>query len=214
MIIENLLLNPIVISTLTCEHDIIKQKHLNTLLNTSFNNNNPDTGGVYVSSNRNLLNLENLSEIKNDFIQAAKIYTLQVLKINNEFKMTNSWLTKNEKGSKHHAHSHPNTLFSAVTYFDADLLDDSFSQLEWDLPGLKNNFKEFNFTFNILEWINVNCLSWSVIPRKNQIIIFPGSVLHHSRVNLSEKPRYCLGANFFISGTVGCDEDINKIVLN
>ena len=214
MITETLLLNPIVMSKITYEHDIIKQNHLDTLLNLSFMDNVIETGGVFVSNNKNILEDENLSEIKKDFMLAAKQYTLDVLRINNEFKMTNSWLTKNEKGAKHHDHTHPNVIFSAVTYFSDDLSNDSFDEILWYLPGLSNNFKNFTFEYEILEWNNYNSQTWKFRPNKNEIIIFPGSLLHGSNPNLSEKPRYCVGANFFVTGIVGSDLEINKVIIN
>jgi hypothetical protein len=214
MIAETLILNPIIMAKIICEHDIIKQNHLDTLINLPYMDNNIASGGVFVSKSKNILESEKLSEIKKDFMLAAKKYTSDVLRINNEFKMTNSWLTKNEKGLKHHDHIHPNVIFSAVTYFYDDLSNDSFDEIVWQLPGLWNNFKNFNFNYEIVEWNAYNSQMWNIRPNKNEIFIFPGCITHGSNPNLSEKPRYCIGANFFVTGIVGSDDGIDKVIIN
>ena len=44
MITETLLLNPIIMAKIICDHDIIKQNHLDTLINLPFMDNNIETG--------------------------------------------------------------------------------------------------------------------------------------------------------------------------
>ena len=157
------------------------------------------------------MDIENLSEIKDVFLQAAKIYTSEVLCIKNEFEMTNSWMTKNKTNSGHPFHHHPNVLFTIVTYFYDDLSYDSFDKIIWELPGLKNNFKRFQFEYDISQFNFINSKSWEVRPKTNEIFIFPGHIYHRTDFNHSEKTRYCLGANFFVTGTIGSELDVNKL---
>jgi len=222
MLVDNIFFSPIVISKFTYEHDIIKQNHLDTLLNLPnlpfrkieddyTKEHVPDEMLAHISVNKNILDIENLSEIKDVILQAAKIYTSDVLCIRNEFLMTNSWLTKNKTNSRHPFHHHSNILFSVVTYFYDDLSYDSFDKIIWELPGLKNNFECFQFEYDISQFNSINSKSWEVRPKTNEIFIFPGHIYHSTDFNHSEKTRYCLGANFFVTGTIGCEQDTTQL---
>ena len=43
-----------------------------------------------------------------------------VLQIEDDFTMSQSWTTINNKGDSHHEHNHPNTILSCVYYAQAD----------------------------------------------------------------------------------------------
>lgn len=94
-------------------------KKQNTELLNNFNfetfekvNNEPTA--MEVSKNKKILNkfIDLKSQINNVFKLALK----SVLKIQNDFVMTSSWLTKSEKNQFSDFHVHTNCVFSGVYY--------------------------------------------------------------------------------------------------
>ena len=47
-----------------------------------------------------------LNRVKELFSHHINLYTKDILKIDNDIKITNSWLTINKPGSSHHPHKH------------------------------------------------------------------------------------------------------------
>ena len=47
-------------------------------------------------------------------------YIENIVEIKNKFVMTQSWSTITKKGESHHAHNHPNSMFSLVFYVSSE----------------------------------------------------------------------------------------------
>lgn len=192
--------------------DIVNKNNLSTL-----NNLDMESSGIsntlQISKNEHILELIELGNIKNIINSCSKIFTKDVLGINENFKMTHSWLTKNVKGSKHHSHSHAGLMFSSVTYFDSDLSDEELSPIHFYLPGLKNMFRDMFFSFDINTYNNLNSSTWTIYPKKNQVIFFPAHLHHETDVNENEKTRYCLASNYFINDIVNSKVSKHKFNL-
>lgn len=196
---ELIQLNPIPIMVLDVDN-LFTQQEINTLINLNFIL-HPQSE-TQVSNNQNILLNKDLQNIKNKFDEAIKKYT-EILSIENKFTMVHSWLTKNEPNSAHPVHNHPNVMLSLVSYFNKNNVEQEFSGLTIMGSGLKNTFYDLNFTMNIKSWNNINSQAWTIIPKTNQIIVFPSYLTHSSVPNDSSETRYCLASNYFVDGKIG-----------
>jgi hypothetical protein len=174
-------------------------------------------GFPLISKSYNIFAFKELFNLKNKFDKALKLYVEKVLHTPTlQFKNTGSWLTKNTKETSHHPHGHSNTMLSVVTYFDDDICMDK------ELPGivflshkLSSVFPFFKFNFKdveVSEWNLFNYETYTIKPKYNDVIIFPGHLRHTSEINHTDS-RYCIGANYFITGEIGNDEGMNKVTL-
>ena len=161
--------------------------------------------GVFVSKNLSLLELKPFSSIKKFIIKKAEEYMKNVLEINNEIYITQSWSTINTKGSSHELHQHPNTFLSLVYYVQCKSGSLIF---KLDTTSLKECF---NFQFNINKYNIYNSQSWELPVRTWDMVFFPGHIHHGSTPNTSPTPRLLIGANFFIKGRLGQKHAVDLI---
>lgn len=164
----------------------------------------------YLSNSYSLFNCNELSALKDKFDEAIKIYTQQVLQTSElNFRLVGSWFTKNTLNTAHCVHFHPNAMLSAVTYFDDEVsIDDYIRGIIFKQNKFHNLFPDFKFSFENLTpsaWNLYNYEEYTIRPKHNDIIIFPSHLRHCSETNIT-KSRFCIGANYFITGTV-CGSD-------
>jgi uncharacterized protein (TIGR02466 family) len=120
------------------------------------------------------------------------------------FQLTQSWITCKEPGEQHGPHYHPNSMLSAVFYFQQP--DNTYSPLTFHRPEiisqLMNTFapaySEEKLTTAEFAWNQ-----WSIPPQKNSLIIFPSWINHSVPVNTSDKPRMSLAMNGIPTGVFG-----------
>ena len=129
-----------------------------------------------------------------------------IAQVKNEFTMTQSWATITRKSESHHHHDHPNTIFSAVYYAQAEggLLEFSFK------PRIREGY---NFTYKIKDWNSFNSVTWRIEVKTGDIVIFPGWISHGTTENDVDVDRIVIGANFFVKGTIGTNEGVDLIEL-
>jgi hypothetical protein len=152
---------------------------------------------VQVSKSQNILNdYIELKNVRKQINHYAGKFIDELISVDNEFDIVQSWISKTLPGINHHSHHHKGALFSLVYYAQADN-----STLTFDT---KENFltKGFNFDYNIKEQNYFNSLEVTFKPKTGDIIIFPGYI-EHCAENLDNKEKYILGANYFIRGNVG-----------
>ena len=159
-----------------------------------------------LSVDRLVLNNKNMKRVR-EFVNDRMInYIDEVAQVKNEFTMTQSWATITRKSESHHHHDHPNTIFSAVYYAQAEggLLEFSFK------PRIREGY---NFTYEIKDWNSFNSVTWRVEVKTGDIVIFPGWISHGTTENDVEVDRIVIGANFFVKGTIGTNEGVDLIEL-
>ena len=159
-------------------------------------------GSTLISKNDHILNNDKYGLIRKTIDETVSEYLKNILNVDNNFKMTHSWVTKNIEGAQHKKHNHPNVMLSTVCYFNEDLKDDDFAPIIFYGDGIKNVFTNFQFKLDINNENIYNSSAWSVTPKLNQIIIFPAHMEHSSIINTSKRARYCLGTNYFLDGQV------------
>ena len=150
------------------------------------------------SHNVTILDLPGLEKLKEFCQNAINEYATSVCKVSDEFYITNSWTTNNSTGTAHHSHSHPNSIFSGVFYFQASL-DASPMTVHYKSPI----FKDFALEYHYTGYSMFNSNDWSFPVKTGTLIIFPSWLQHGSSENLSTDPRRLIGFNSFVRGKFG-----------
>ena len=168
---------------------------------------NHQNGNTQITENNQVLDTHILSNFENYLMSVANNYATDVLGINNKIVLTHSWMTKNSKGNSHNRHSHPNILFSMVYY-----LQSKSGQLVFDIE--KSILQQtFNFDYQIKDYNVFNSKSWSIDVLTNDIVLFPGDMIHSTTPNRHDEDRIVLGLNFFAKGVFGLDDNYGKLEL-
>ncbi len=143
--------------------------------------------------------LESYPNTKKMIDDNFKLYVNDVHKIDTSdinFFICRSWIVKHAWADFGQEHYHANSIFSGVLYLKVD--DDS-GQIVF------HKQREFSkaFDFNIKDWNKYNCLSWSILPKVGDLLIFPSTLNHSITTSLSPNLRYVLSFNYFFRGNVG-----------
>jgi len=161
-------------------------------------------GNNFITNDRHILDIPELSNLKATLTKYLNAYTEDVLQISNKFEITNSWATRNPTGTYHTAHMHGNSIFSGIYYVDVESGD---LELSFD-PSYSKNFK---FEYKIKEFNLFNSTRWTVTPRAGLIVIFPSWITHGVSINQHAADRRMIGFNSFVCGQLGCDEDVDNL---
>jgi uncharacterized protein (TIGR02466 family) len=159
--------------------------------------------GNYLSEDVHVLEKYQLHRIKSLCDRYVYNYTYNILGITDKFQMFRSWLSMNEKGTKHDAHYHRNTMISCILYFDENLSEEVMDPINFGQDGLDQIFKTFQFEFNTRERNQYNNNILTIYPKTNTLLIFPGWLRHEVPEATSITKRYCLGTNYFFTGETG-----------
>lgn len=164
-------------------------------------------GNNYISKNRQLLDLPEFKDLKSSLQNALDHYVHDILKINNDFHITDSWSTRNPQNTFHAEHFHANSIFSGVLYVD---VADGELELLFE-PAFS---KKFQFEYNIKEYNFLNSKSWRLGLKPDMLVIFPSWVSHRVSPNLQAIDRRIIGFNSFTSGTFGSDVTVDNLSIN
>ena len=136
-------------------------------------------------------------------------YAHHVLGIKEEhnFHITQSWFNVNKKGTSHHSHTHPNSIFSGIFFVDGDdscpVVFHNSKDVEFGLP-LKFSFKEYSL---------INSSTFSLRNDKNTLLIFPSTLRHSVDKNESDIDRISLSFNTFVNGSIGSTLQKTRLIL-
>lgn len=162
----------------------------------------------FISHNLYIFEEPELESVKKAVQEALDIYAREVMGISQKLYVTQSWALKNDPNVGMHGHTHSNSIISGSLYYTdlpepvAAMIFDrhtAYQQLEIRPDAERNNL--YNTPANI------------VIPKKNEVILFPSSLQHNVQINTSTKPRYSIAFNTFIKGTLGDQKDVSELVL-
>ena len=167
------------------------------------NNNN----GTKLTKRVDILENPNLYNLKNYLLKIANDYVSDVLSINQEILLTHSWMTKNSTNNFHDKHTHPNVFFSLIYYLDCKSGDLIFYNQKSAIQ------QAFNFDFQIKKYNLFNSPTCTVRTRTDDIIIFPGDMIHGTSPNEGKDDRIVLALNFFVKGVFGVNDNYLKINL-
>jgi len=166
-------------------------------------------------SNRNfkskdtyLLSHEQFKNIKNFIYESLNKFTKNILVSDQRLVVTQCWLNKNPKGSKHHEHVHPNSIISGVFYFKQDPKLPPISFSKSIQHAMKLDPKKYN---------NLNSETFLLPCTDGELILFPSNLKHSVPINMGDEPRISMSFNTFSIDTLGSEDslthlDIRKIM--
>ena len=158
--------------------------------------------GNFKSKNTYLLNQEQFKNIKNFIYESLNKFTKNILVSDQRLVVTQCWLNKNPKGSKHHEHVHPNSIISGVFYFKQDpkLPPISFSKSIQN--AMKLDPKKYN---------NLNSETFLLPCTDGELILFPSNLKHSVPVNMGDEPRISMSFNTFSIDTLGSEDSLTHL---
>ena len=156
-----------------------------------------------ISTDRNLLNKNNLNSLKEKINFHVDLYTKKYLNVkgfnvrpdlkdNVIFYLQESWCVKHKPHDYSHTHYHKGSLISGVYYIDVP-------KNSGDLV-----FQKTGSYVNIFpSAINIECNDDDVKVinvKEGDIYLFPSHLMHKVNKNLSNNDRYCLSFDYFVKG--------------
>ena len=157
--------------------------------------------GFFLSDSYEILKDVKLKKIKNCINNTFEDYKTNILEIENNFYISQSWTTINKNQGFHGAHTHKNTLFSCVLYLQAN---DSAINFYLNNSAIQNHF---NFSYKVKNYNECNSTSWRLPVKTGDLVIFPGHLKHSSEENKNNEDRIIVGANYFIKDEIGNKAD-------
>lgn len=175
----------------------------------------PANNGDY-TENKFVLDLPELANLRRDIQFNIDYFAHEVLDCddNIQFEIQNSWINRHSQTDFAGSHRHNNSILSGVYYIDVES-DSGAIIFEKDRShyNLWTDTIEIGFNYQRhgdQNKLNVyNSDAWGVVPRKNELVIFPSLCYHSVQENKNSKQRYSLAFNVFPRGTFG--DSINTL---
>jgi len=157
----------------------------------SVNHSKTDNASSHVSTDKDVLNDNRMSEIKSFINQSIFKYKNDIMKVksNCELYITESWIVYLNNGESVHQHNHPNSIISGVFYCnDAEItFINEKRQIIW---------------FDESEYNEFNSNEHKMKLKQGDLILFPSTLSHCVRPIEQEKTRMSLSFNTFVKGIV------------
>ena len=172
-------------------------KHINTLdwIEQKAN-------GNFKSKDTYLLSHEQFKNIKNFIYESLNKFTKNILVSDQRLVVTQCWLNKNPKGSKHHEHVHPNSIISGVFYFKQDPKLPPISFSKSIQSAMKLDPKKYN---------NLNSETFLLPCTDGELILFPSNLKHSVPINMGDEPRISMSFNTFSIDTLGSEDSLTHL---
>ena len=151
--------------------------------------------GNEISTSQWLLEKTELAQLKTDLMDHINIYLNEIMQVDAELYMTNSWLNVTANQRQHSLHNHNNSILSGVFYINVSDSQPSISFNRMDPP--------FFLHMKARQYTMFNSMEWNIPVEDNGIIIFPSNCFHFVKPNLTGNQRISIAFNTFIRGTVG-----------
>ena len=158
--------------------------------------------GNFKSKDTYLLDHEQFKNIKNFIYESLNKFTKEVLMSDQRLVVTQCWLNKNPKGSKHHEHVHPNSIISGVFYFKQDPKLPPISFSKSIQHAMKLDPKKYN---------NLNSETFLLPCTDGELILFPSNLKHSVPINMGDEPRISMSFNTFSIDTLGSENSLTHL---
>lgn len=165
-----------------------------------------NTGYNFTSANSYILSDKIFSKLAKKINTYVNHYAFDILKFKKTVKpyITQSWANFTPRDTHHHLHNHGNSLFSGVYY-----LTDDPSPIHFFRPQpLFNSFMPQVEKYTIL-----NCESYTVPPKKGDLLLFPSGLSHKVAKNSHDEERISIAFNVFFKGTIGDNKQKTELIL-
>ena len=159
----------------------------------------PDSNNAYASRNRRVL--EAYPDTKKILLDKFITIASNTLNYDCDFQIATSWITKVKPGGFSHRHSHRNSFYSGVYYFEDGYSLDS-GNIKFTSPI--NNLSDYSInTSNQRKGSILSAKKWSIPPEKKKLLLFP-SYLEHTVLKNNEKfDRHSIAFNIVPTGKYG-----------
>ena len=158
--------------------------------------------GNFKSKDTYLLKHEQFKNIRNFIYEAINKFTKNISQSDQRLVVTQSWMNKNPKGSKHHEHVHPNSIISGVFYFKQDPKLPPISFSKSIQSAIKLDPKKYN---------NLNSETFLLPCTDGELILFPSNLKHSVPINMSEEFRISMSFNTFSIDTLGSTDSLTHL---
>ena len=197
---------PTLLAIIEVKEDVSKLKEISSEF--KFPSNSQDPSAQRHLRSESLAILDHFPEESKILLKHFNKFKNEILRLETtDFAITTSWATKTLPLSNSEFHNHKNCLYSAVFYYD-------------DVPGGEIEFQSTQgFSSNIsvndpTEWNMYNSYSFRFRPEKNNLIIFPSTLIHRISTNYSKEVRYSLAFNLFPIGQFGIHDSSVNLTSN
>ena len=135
-----------------------------------------------------------LENLKKDLEEHIDTYVKEIMKVDYEVYITNSYKNVTKPGDQHIVHNHSNSIISGCLYLRSSYIQPTISFTRGNFPYL--------LAFEPKEFTPFNALEWTIPVEDNNIIIFPSTMNHYVKPNNSNKERLSLAFNTFVRGNI------------
>ena len=184
----------------------LNSKELHFVSNIEYKNRNKEND-VFVSKSHNILSDKSLNRIKIFLDERIDFFIKNILEIDNQVKLTQSWIAKTLPHSNHHSHCHKGAFLSCVFYVNCK---SGHFVINEHKSALQNGY---NFDYNIIQFNAFNSEMYYREVKTNDLIIFPGHLTHETKVNESNEDRIVIGANYFLKDKIGVEKNITFLKI-
>lgn len=150
--------------------------------------------GNHTSHAPYFLNEPGLEDLKKDLQEHVMTYVREIMKVDYDVYITNSWKNLTKPGDQHMIHNHTNSILSACLYIRSSYIQPTISFTRGSCPYL--------LAFEATEYNPFNALEWTIPVEDNNIIIFPSALHHYVKPNTSNRERLSLAFNTFVRGNI------------
>ena len=138
-------------------------------------------------------------ELGIEIIKIFQEYTVDVLKLSNQFTISTSWFTRMKPGDICRFHQHHNSYYSGLYYFD----DYEVNSGNICFLNPLTRFNNFLIVPDKSDYNIHNSNDWNIKPEKNMVLFFPSYLEHAILDNTSKKSRHSLAFNIVPMGKYG-----------
>jgi uncharacterized protein (TIGR02466 family) len=170
------------------------------------NNSSPFRGSDTMSTDRFILNDQNMIDIKKFIDNCLDVYMKKIYNphdsISPELYVTQSWINWMKPGTEHQQHTHANSVLSGSFYINANK---KYDLLEF----LKSDFNQFHILTK--EYNEYNTYDAGIAVETYDLILFPSSLLHHVPPTQNPDVRVSLAFNTFLRGKIGNESTVSYL---
>lgn len=166
----------------------------------------------FIGEPKDFLENVELKNIKAFLEQSLDSYVKEAYQITTKFKISISWPNLTKPDQSHHIHSHSNSIFSGVYYFE----DLTHAPIVFERPGINDKIFDMRNEDGILSYNEFNCETFYASHVKaDSCILFPSTLRHRVEKNISGKDRYSIAFNTWFEDNqfIGSVKSANQLFI-
>ena len=159
----------------------------------------------YQSVNTFLLDDPIMKNVRKFIQEQLDQFASEVMGLESEMVITQSWFNRNHKGMQHHEHMHPNSIISGVWY----------PQINEQLPPIKfRHPRQSQITGTIVKYNHFNSATFMLPMRKGELLLFPSTLQHSVPTNFTNEVRLSLSFNTWCKGHLGDESSLTYLPID